>query len=129
MLISTIALIALAGAGCSSTTATYSNTNAGTPSTPTVTGQTQTVSVNGGMFYFDPKEIRVKQGATVTVAFKNLEGTHNFVLDEFGARTPVINAGESASITFVANKTGTFEYYCSVANHRAMGMVGKLIVE
>lgn len=33
------------------------------------------------------------------------------------------------SVTFVADETGTFEYYCSVGNHRGQGMIGKLIVE
>jgi plastocyanin len=29
----------------------------------------------------------------------------------------------------VADKKGTFEYYCSVGQHRALGMKGKLVVE
>lgn len=33
------------------------------------------------------------------------------------------------SVTFVADTLGTFEYYCSVGNHRAQGMVGNLVVE
>ena len=40
-----------------------------------------------------------------------------------------INGGETDSIEFVADKVGTFEYYCSVGQHRSMGMVGKLTVE
>jgi len=40
-----------------------------------------------------------------------------------------VTPGTPTSVTFVADKTGTFEYYCSVGNHRAQGMVGKLIVE
>src|SRR3989344_3583974 len=53
---------------------------------------------------------------------------HNFRLDEFGVATKVLKAGESETITFVADKIGEFEYYCSVGTHRAMGMIGKLIV-
>ena len=40
-----------------------------------------------------------------------------------------INTGNKTSVTFVANKAGEFEFYCSVGNHRAQGMVGKLIVK
>jgi nitrite reductase (NO-forming) len=40
-----------------------------------------------------------------------------------------VNGGETTSVEFVADKTGTFEYYCSVGAHRAMGMTGSLVVE
>lgn len=88
------------------------------------------VDVAGTNFAFSEKEIRVKAGDIVRINFTN-EGSmpHDFVLDEFGARTPVLQTGESASVTFVAEEAGTFEYYCSVGMHRQMGMVGTLIVE
>ena len=85
-------------------------------------------TVHGGMFYFKADRLTVKKGDTVKIHFVNDEGTHDFVLDEFNVETPVINAGETADVEFVADKAGTFEYYCSVGNHRAMGMVGKLTV-
>ncbi|MEK7067499.1 MAG: plastocyanin/azurin family copper-binding protein [Patescibacteria group bacterium] len=87
------------------------------------------VNVSGKKFSFTPAEIRVKQGQKVKINFTNAEGFHNLVIDEFNVSTPQINAGASASIEFTANKTGTFSYYCSVANHRQLGMEGKLIVE
>lgn len=93
------------------------------------TSQTKTFNVEGGMFYFNPKEIRVKQGDTVRIVFTNKEGFHDWTIDEFNARTTQIAAGKTETIQFVADKTGTFEYYCSVGNHRAMGMKGNLIVE
>jgi nitrosocyanin len=86
-------------------------------------------TVEGGMYYFTPKEIRVKKGDTVKVTLTNKEGLHDFVLDEFNAKTKKIKAGETDTVTFTASKVGTFEYYCSVGNHRAMGMKGNLIVE
>lgn len=90
---------------------------------------TKPFEVEGGMFYFKPNEIKVKKGETVTVKFTNKEGMHDFVVDEFNAKTKQIKAGETETISFVADKAGTFEYYCSVGEHRAKGMVGKLIVE
>ncbi len=88
-----------------------------------------TVEVEGGAFYFDPKEITVNKGDTVKIVFTNVGGVHDWVIDEFDARTKVLQAGETETITFVADQTGTFEYYCSVGNHRAQGMVGNLIVK
>ena len=85
--------------------------------------------VLGNSFKFNPAEIRVRKGDTVRIVFKNEGGMHNWVLDEFNAGTKTLQSGQTDTIEFVANKTGTFEYYCSVGNHRQMGMVGKLIVE
>lgn len=88
------------------------------------------VNIAGSNFAFSQKEIRVKGGDIVQVNFSSSGGMHDWVIDEFaGAKTPRLQSGQNTSITFIANKKGTFEYYCSVGNHRQMGMVGKLIVE
>lgn len=88
-----------------------------------------TFNVEGGNFYFAPRTMTVKKGSTVQVNFTNKDGFHDLVIDEFaGAKTPQLKDGEKASITFVADKAGTFEYYCSVGTHRQMGMKGTLIV-
>lgn len=87
------------------------------------------IIVEGSPFKFMPAEIRVKKGQTVKVVFKNTAGMHDFVIDEFSVKTKVIKAKESETVEFVADKIGTFEYYCSVGEHRANGMKGNLIVE
>ena len=86
-------------------------------------------TVTGSNFSFDPKEIKVKQGDHVKIIFQNKDGIHDWRLDEFEVKTTQITAGNSAEVSFVADKTGSFEYYCSVGRHRAMGMKGNLIVE
>lgn len=87
------------------------------------------IKVKGFMYGYDPKEIRVKKGDVVKIDFTSTDGFHDWVVDEFNAKTSRVNTGGSTSVTFTADKVGTFEYYCSVGQHRAMGMVGKLIVE
>lgn len=89
----------------------------------------QTFTVTASEFKYDVSEMKVKKGTKVTIVFKNAEGFHDWVLDEFKAKTKQIKEGESETISFVADTAGTFEYYCSVGKHRQMGMVGKLIVE
>lgn len=93
------------------------------------TGETKTFIVSGKSFSFTPNEIRVKKGDTVKITYKNTGGFHDFTLDEFNVKTPQIQSGQTADIEFVADKAGTFEFYCSVGNHRAQGMKGNLIVE
>jgi cytochrome c oxidase subunit 2 len=88
-----------------------------------------TISVEGGNYFFKPNEIRVKKGQKVTIIFTNAGGIHDFVIDEFNVRTQPIPGGQTATISFTPDKTGSFEFYCSVANHRQMGMKGTLIVE
>ena len=94
-----------------------------------VVSAVKTFNVVGSNFSFSPKEIKVKKGDRVKIIFQNSGGMHNWVIDEFNARTSVLQSGQKAEVEFVADKTGTFEYYCSVGSHRAMGMKGNLIVE
>jgi len=99
-----------------------------TPST-TIGGAVRSFVITGDSFSFDPKEIRVKRGDKVQIVFRNVEGFHDWVIDEFGARTQKIQAGQTDTIEFFADRVGTFEYYCSVGSHRQMGMRGNLIVQ
>jgi len=94
-----------------------------------IDSQAQLFNVKGVNHVFDVKEMRVKEGDTVTINFESTEGFHDWVIDEFDAATAQVRPGTPTSVTFLADKSGTFEYYCSVGNHRAQGMVGTLIVE
>jgi len=85
--------------------------------------------LTGKNFEFSEKELRIKEGQTVTINFESTQGFHDWVIDEFDAHTKQVNPGEPTSVTFVANKTGEYEYYCSVGKHRDMGMKGILVVE
>lgn len=78
---------------------------------------------------FTPNEIKAKVGDTVRVIYRNNLGTHDFVIDEFNVRSPLINEGEIAAVEFLVDKRGVFEFYCSVPGHREAGMKGTLIVE
>jgi len=85
--------------------------------------------VTGTNFEFSLREIRVNEGDVVRIVFNNAGGLHDWSIDEFGVATKTISAGEQDVVEFIASKTGEFEYYCSVGNHRQLGMVGKLIIE
>jgi len=73
--------------------------------------------------------MRVKEGDEVSITFRSVDGFHDWVVDEFDAATEKVETDGETTVTFIADKTGTFEYYCSVGQHRANGMVGTLIVE
>lgn len=87
-----------------------------------------TITVEGGVFYFEPNVIEVNQGDVVRIIFENVEGVHDFVIPELDVGTSIIETGETETITFVAESTGTFAFLCTVGQHAANGMIGELIV-
>lgn len=127
---------ALLLAACSTKQASTNNTSTNPPASATTEssgtatqGATKEVMVTGSSFKFDPAEIKVKKGDTVKITFKNIGGRHDFTLPDFNVKTNTLQSGQEETVQFVADKTGTFEYFCSVGNHREMGMKGNLIVE
>jgi heme/copper-type cytochrome/quinol oxidase subunit 2 len=87
------------------------------------------VEVEAGSFYYEPNEIRVRQGETVRIVMTSVDMMHDFTIDELGVNIPVTKNGETAEVEFTADTLGEFEFYCSVGEHRANGQVGTLIVE
>jgi|SRR3989344_2754022 len=86
-------------------------------------------TVTGKNFSFSPSLITVKKGDRVKITFENSAGFHDFKIDEFGVATKQTQSPNTEVLEFTANKTGSFQYYCSVGSHRAMGMWGTLKVE
>ena len=76
-----------------------------------------TIELTGRNFAFSKTEIKVKEGDTVTVNFESADGSHDFVIDEFNAKTGKVNKGEKTTVTFVANKKGSYEYCVAVGDH------------
>jgi plastocyanin len=86
-------------------------------------------TVTGSSFMYNPAAITVNHGDSVKITFKNSGGMHDWKIDELGLSTKKIKTGEEEVLEFVADKAGTFEYYCSVGDHRAKGMKGTLVVK
>lgn len=85
--------------------------------------------VHGTSFEFDKQEIRVKKGDRVKITYISDDIGHDLVIDELGIRTNVLTKGQTEVVEFVADKVGEFTMYCSVGQHRQLGMESKLIVE
>lgn len=109
---------------------TANNTTAPVPVTLTVKTSGQ-YPANPG---FDPKTLEVTTGANVTVTFTNAETlpafNHNWVVEGVaGAETKAIAPGKSDTVSFVAPAPGEYTYACTIGDHKARGMVGKLVVK
>jgi plastocyanin len=112
------------------------NSTTAVPTSTTNTGvqpveTTETFMVEGSEFAFSPASMVVTAGTPVSVTFTNTgKMPHDFVIDEIsGARTQILQPGQSETIQFTPPAAGTFTYYCSVGNHRSQGMEGTLTVQ
>jgi plastocyanin len=85
-------------------------------------------TLEAGSFYYKPNLITVKKGDKVKVTINSVDMMHDFVIDELKVKSEKAASGTSASVEFTADSVGKFEFYCSVGQHRKMGMVGTLVV-
>ncbi|MEX1248053.1 MAG: copper-containing nitrite reductase [Anaerolineales bacterium] len=72
----------------------------------------------------------VDPGSVVQITLVNGQPVeHDLAIDGFNVSTgSVTQLNEERTITFLADQEGTFDYYCTIAGHRAAGMAGKLQV-
>lgn len=86
-------------------------------------------SPEAGNWY--PPEIRIKQDRPTVLQIKNIDGvSHGFALPAFNIRIDQIKAGETAQVTFIPDKSGSFNFYCTIwCSPKHMRMVGRLKIE
>ena len=88
----------------------------------------RTVHVDAGSFAYTPGVIDVNPGDRVTLELTSHDVVHGLYLDGYGI-TLTADPGQTARVTFVADRSGTFRFRCSVtcgALHPFM--IGKLNV-
>lgn len=88
------------------------------------------IEVKGSEYSFSPKAIDLAAGETIAIKFTNTGNLpHDFNVDGLAIKTKVLKAGESETINITADKTGSYTFYCSVGNHKQLGMEGKVEVK
>jgi PQQ system protein len=94
-------------------------------------GSAGTVKLSETEFKIDPANPAVKKAGSVTIDVKN-DGQIVHALEVEGpngeAKTQPIQGGQSAKLTVDLSKPGTYEMYCPIGNHKAMGMKGTIVV-
>jgi uncharacterized cupredoxin-like copper-binding protein len=82
-------------------------------------------------FKIDPANPAVKKAGKVTFNVTN-DGQVVHALEVEGPNdeeeTGSIQPGESATLSVDLGKAGTYEMYCPIGNHKAMGMKGTVVV-
>ena len=68
------------------------------------------------------------EGETVQINVINGEGAeHDIIIDQYGARSDRISTRNASSVvSFTADRSGEFAYYCSLPGHRLAGMEGRV---
>ena len=96
--------------------------------TSAVSGRVITVALKdeNTEYMFDPGDIAVSSGETVTIEMTSQSEFHSFTVDKLGIDVEV-EAGETQTFTFTFDKPGTYDLIC--IPHETLGMVGKIIVQ
>lgn len=84
--------------------------------------------IDARRFEYLPAEIRVNPGDRVTIELAAMDVTHGLSIDGYGISVTA-EPGQSASLNFTANRSGTFHFRCTViCGGLHPFMIGKLNV-
>ncbi len=73
---------------------------------------TRTIRLEASQFAYQPPVIQVNPGDTVTLEIVSTDVVHGVYIDGYGISTTV-DPGQTARLTFVANKSGSFRIRCN----------------
>jgi plastocyanin len=118
-----LAVAALAGCGGKSKTAK--------PASPGPAKTSQTIQVKETEFHLAPAKITVSSPGSVSFDATNAgKIDHALEIEGNGVeqKTGTISPGSSGKLEVTLSKKGTYELYCPIDNHRAMGMQATVVV-
>ena len=95
---------------------------------PSIAPRERTFQIDARQFAYSPSELTVNPGDKVTIQLISNDVVHGLYIDGYGVSIEA-DPGQTATLTFVANKPGSFRFRCNVtcgAMHPFM--IGKLIV-
>ena len=99
-------------------------------SSKTDTTNYKEITVIASNWKFTPSTIEIKKGENVKLNVKSTTGTHGISIPDLNIKTGKIAQGEEKTVTFTANKIGTFSFRCNVycgSGHSTM--TGRIIVK
>ncbi len=128
LMVSILGAILLLSA-CSSSKSATGNVVTATD-TSVATGPVKDVTISVFNFGFNQEPVTIQKGDQVRLHITSTEGTHGIRIPDLGLSTTKLAPGEEQVLEFVANESGTFNYYCNVpcgAGHGSMR--GQLVVD
>jgi heme/copper-type cytochrome/quinol oxidase subunit 2 len=95
---------------------------------PAIAPQERTFQIDARQFAYSPSELKVNAGDTVTIQLVSTDVVHGLYIDDYDISVEA-DPGQTATLTFVADKPGSFRFRCNVtcgAMHPFM--IGKITV-
>ena len=95
---------------------------------PNIAPQERTFRIDAQQFSYSPSELQVNPGDRVTIQLVSNDVVHGLYVDDYDVSVEA-DPGQPATLTFVANKLGSFRFRCNVtcgAMHPFM--IGKLTI-
>jgi lipoprotein-anchoring transpeptidase ErfK/SrfK len=84
--------------------------------------------VSAQNYEFSPSTITVKKGNRVRIEVRAMDRTYGFAIMDYGVNQ-LVPSGESVVVSFIAEKSGTFEIKNThITSGAARNMVGSLVV-
>ena len=100
-----------------------------TVSPPPAQQSVKTFHIKARRFEFNPAVIEVNKGDTVTITAETQDVPHGLKIRDFNVDLKLNTPGEVKTATFVADKAGEFDFFCSTPCGTGHGsMKGTLIV-
>jgi len=91
-------------------------------------GEVKEFTVRAFQFGFDPARLEVNVGDKVVINAYTSDVGHGLAIREFGVNM-ALTSKKLVTTEFIADKAGTFTFYCSIPCGRGHGsMRGKLVV-
>ena len=123
-------LVAVLAFGIADVVATAQTSDTTTTSSPPVTTtkpRPTTIKVVASSFKFDPTQLAVAAGQKVRIVLHSTDQLHTFTITGKGTIAQA-SGGKTKKGSFTLAKPGKYTFYCSIAGHRAAGMVGTITV-
>ena len=95
---------------------------------PPIAPQERTFRIDARQYAYSPSELKVNAGDTVNIQLVSTDVVHGLYVDGYDISIEA-DPGQTRTLTFVADKTGSFRFRCNVtcgAMHPFM--IGKLTV-
>lgn len=99
------------------------------PNNQQASTETKEFDVIAKQWDFSPNTITVNEGDNVILNIESIDVNHGFALTTFGI-SEFLSPGNTVKVEFVADKTGTFSFFCNVSCGSGHGgMRGTLVVQ
>jgi len=80
---------------------------------PSLTPQARTFRIDARQYAYSPSELNVNPGDTVTIQLVSADVVHGLYVDGYDVSVEA-DPGQTATLTFVADKPGSFRFRCNV---------------